>query len=268
MSNDECDWDAENYEQSSNAHDEEIPSFAAPSTINIHAFTDGLGSLTLFSDNPNFTIQAFNLAMVDKFIMDLEIAGLQEQNETEKTPESAIFLSAQTQLWLFGLYEILRTWRQRARDLVQWSENNGLDKVNATFQEDVGYKHFGRELRVAELQMVKANPDIVRNLQNDLKRTQMLFSMLETIRVNIAKHEHRKKKNSAPYMPQYARLNRWCGSLDYELGNDYAVIGYMNRRNFADRIRSLATDKSIPSKEELDQFEKFLEGPSKPPKFP
>ena len=46
-----------------------------------------------------------------------------EYIETERTPlQTAVFASALSQLWIFGLYELLRTWRQRAREVIRFAE--------------------------------------------------------------------------------------------------------------------------------------------------
>src|SRR5688572_16171344 len=76
---------------------------------NLH---EALISLPLF-DDPYLQIQAHNLEIVDKILTQMERDVLREYFEAESTPASALVLSALSQLWIFGLYEVLRTWRQR-----------------------------------------------------------------------------------------------------------------------------------------------------------
>ena len=46
-----------------------------------------------------------------------------EYHEQETTPvPTAAMVSAVAQLWIFGLYELLRTWRQRGRDYEENSQ--------------------------------------------------------------------------------------------------------------------------------------------------
>jgi hypothetical protein len=45
-----------------------------------------------------------------------------EYLDAESTPASAIVLSALSQLWIFGLYEVLRTWRQRVNKVLSFAE--------------------------------------------------------------------------------------------------------------------------------------------------
>ncbi len=50
-----------------------------------------------------------------------------EYIEIERTPaQQAMFVSAQSQLWIFALYELLGTWRQRIRKLRSWSNSGAI----------------------------------------------------------------------------------------------------------------------------------------------
>ncbi len=71
---------------------------------------------------------------------------------------------------------------------------------------------------------------LIPRMRDDRRRTHILFAQLEAIRVTLAKHELRGKRNSIASIPGYGRINRWCGSLDYELQNGQYSLGYINRR--------------------------------------
>ena len=84
---------------------------------------DALLSLPLF-DNVYFRMQAMNLSMVDEFLVGLESDLLAEYMEIERTPvQSALFVSAISQLWIFGFYELLRTWRQKCMGIICFDVN-------------------------------------------------------------------------------------------------------------------------------------------------
>lgn len=54
---------------------------------------------------------------------------------TEKTPlPRALFVSALSQLWIFGVYELLRTWRQRCKDVFLFSEE--LQKLSGSMRDE------------------------------------------------------------------------------------------------------------------------------------
>ena len=85
---------------------------------------------------------------------------------------------------------------------------------------------------------------------------------MEAIRIALAKHEIKGQKNSVTLMPGYARINKWCGSLDFELENGVYSIGYISRRDIADNIRSLRTDSALPTDEIIQEFDAFMRGQS------
>jgi len=93
------------------------PTYRLPETIAQSELRAALDSLALFGSDPNFRNQAFNIALVDEFIMKLELNLLRQQFQEERTPiVEAAFVSAQSQMWIFAAYELMRTWRQRATD--------------------------------------------------------------------------------------------------------------------------------------------------------
>lgn len=101
--------------------------FGQPEEIDPTALNAALCNLQLLGNDPFLRMQAFNLSMVDQFIGDLERQLLQKLIDEERTPlPDAAFLSAQSQMWLFAVYELLRTWRERAHEMLKWAHNGGL----------------------------------------------------------------------------------------------------------------------------------------------
>ena len=247
------------------AYDDQ-PRYQAPSAIDPSALRQALCKLNLFGDDPFLSMQAFNLAIVDQFLMDLEDQLLKKLVDEERTPlPEAAFLSAQSQMWIFAAYELMRTWRQRARDMIKWAESGGLEQKLAALEKEEAYQHFGRQYRAGQIRAVLTDPDRVNAIQRDLKRTHMLFARLEAIRISLAKHEVRKKKHSVALRPGYGWINSWCGALDYEIENGHYSMGNINRRDIADEIRLLLADDYVPSDEDIASFEQFMRGPAEPP---
>lgn len=239
------------------------PPYQPLSAIDFSALQQALCKLHLLGDDPFLRMQVFNLAIVDQFITGLEYQVLEKLIDEERTPvPEAAFLSAQSQMWIFAAYELLRTWRQRARDMIKWAESDTLKAKMAAFEKDEGYAHFGRQYRAGQIKAVLANPASVAAIRRDLKRTHMLFARLEAIRISLAKHEVRKKKGSVALRPGYGRINSWCGSLDYEIEDGRYSIGNINRRDIADELRLLLADDYVPSDEEIASFDAFMRGPS------
>jgi hypothetical protein len=242
--------------------EEDGPQYSPPGEIDVKELTDGLGRLTLLNDDPYLRMQGFNLAIVDQFIAGLEHAVLHKLNQEESTPiPEASFLSAQSQMWIFAVYELLRTWRQRAKEIVEWSKTGQLKKKLKEYERDLGYQNFSRDTRAGRLRKVIDNPALVENLKEDLRRIHIAFSRIEFVRIAIAKHEVRSRKKSVAYAPGYGRINNWCGSLDYELSDGRNIFGYINRRDIADSIRSFSSSDSPPSDHELKEFDECMRAP-------
>ena len=253
--------DSDNYQEY-----EEEPPYQPLSAIDTSALRKALCKLALLGDDPFLRMQALNLAIVDQFLTELEYKTLHKLVDEERTPlPQAVFLGAQSQMWIFAAYELMRTWRQRARDMTKWAETGGLKQKLAALEQDQGYQHFGRIYRAEQIRVVLADPGRVTAIKRDLKRTHISFTRLEAIRISLAKHEVWKKKNSVALDPGYGRINSWCGALDYEIESDGNCMGYINRRDIADDIRALLSDDYIPSDEDIASFDKSMRGPPGPP---
>ena len=238
------------------------PRYKRSSEIDPSALREALCKLHLLGDDVFLRMQAFNLAIVDQFLTDLEHQVLKKMFDEEETPVAeTAFLAAQSQMWIFAAYELLRTWRERAHEMIKWAESGGLKQKLAVYEKDDGYTHFGRQYRANQIRAVLADPNMVDAVRKDLKRTHMLFARLEAIRVSLAKHEVRKKKGSVALWPGYGRVNKWCGALDYELEKGRYILGEINRRDIADEIRMLVADNYVPSDEDIASFDAFMLGP-------
>lgn len=242
--------------------DEEGQSYRRADEIGPSELREALGKLHLFDDDPYLRMQAFNLALVDQFIMQIEYAVLEKLNQEERTPApEAAFLSAQSQMWIFAAYEILRTWRERAKDMVKWAENGGLNLKLEALEKDIGFEHTGRKIRAGQIRCVLADPSLIPKVKDDVRRTHILFAQIEAIRVSLAKHAVRGKEKSVALMPGYGRINEWCGSLEYEMESGTCSVGQISRRDIADGLRSLTDREPPPTDEDLERFDVFMRGP-------
>jgi hypothetical protein len=242
------------------------PKYKPMSEIDPSALREALCKLNLLGDDLFLRMQAFNLMIVDGFISELEAGVLDRLITEERTPvPEAAFLAAQSQMWIFAAYELLRTWRQRAGDIIKWHENGGLELKLKVLEEDVGYSHIGRSSRAAQIRKVLAEPSLISAIRQDIRRTHILFVRLEAIRISLAKHELRRQSGSVALAPGHGRINQWCGSLDYELENGQYSMGYINRRDIADEIRALLITNIIPTDDEIASFEEFMRGPTEMP---
>jgi hypothetical protein len=84
---------------------------------------DVLRSLPL-CDELYVGMQAMNLGVVDGFLEQEEARLVSEYMRDDAMPwPRFILVSALSEMWIFALYEFLRTWRQRSRDVVEWAKS-------------------------------------------------------------------------------------------------------------------------------------------------
>jgi hypothetical protein len=240
--------------------DADVPPYRGMASISSSELTNGLCSLELFGTDPYLRMQSINLSATDQFIMGLEYDALEKYYEIESTAFSEILLlSALSQMWIFSAYELLRTWRERAKDVVKWCNNGGLGMKIESLEKKLGYTHFGRQALADQLRKVELDPSIKEKILTGLRITHIPFVQIEHIRVALAKHEvSHKAKRTPAYNPGYGRLNMWCGSLEYELSTDSCVFGNISRRDISDTIRTFCNINDVPSDDDIATFDRMM----------
>lgn len=241
-------------------YDEEIP-YQNPEEIDQIAIYSALNSLVFFANNLDFSNQAMNLTVVDEFIMDLEYGYLRSKFDETNTPYQSIFLSAQSQMWIFSAYELMRTWREKISKYLKAADNGGLPLKLKELHKPIGYENYTIQKRIEEINLLIENPDFVETMRDDLRRTQMLFTQMELLRMSLAKHQMRKRPSAAVLAPTVGYMNRWCGSLEYQINSGQVIICNLSRRDIADGIRAIPA-MTVPSDEDLNSFETAMRGPS------
>jgi hypothetical protein len=236
------------------------PRYANVAALDGWEISAALQGLALFRDL-YLSMQAQNLAIVDHFLNELEQRVLKRLHGEDRTPiDDAMFLNAQSQMWIFAAYEVMRTWRQRAKELIKWHDNGGLRQKLEALEADKSFFHDGNHRQAMMIQSVMADPSVVQALRDDLKRTHFVFGRMEYLRISLAKHEVPGRAKSPAIAPGYGRINRWCGALDYELSNGKYIMGCVNRRDIADGIRAIPT-LEVPTADDLTSFDDFMKGP-------
>lgn len=223
---------------------------------------EALRALAGFNDNPFLVIQGQQLALVDNLLNGMEERALRGMADDEKPMTQRALLGALSPMWIYAAYELLRTWRQRCEEIVRLAASGGFDLKAQHLERETNYHHHDRELRAEQLRTARDNPEIVQRMKDDLTRTEIGFTIIEFIRVALAKHEVSSKAKNKPiaFAPGLALPDRYTGSMVYELSNGGSIIGFHSRRDLAETIRSFPT-APIPSKEDLDGFREYLRPP-------
>lgn len=169
-------------------------------------------------------MQARNIAMVDFGVLrGIEADAAKAYIERERTPSDILLpLSALSQMWIFSVYEFLRTWRQRAKEILETAE-----KVGAIEEE-------GREAAISEIvdaakekeRLVRLAPTwhsrhlesaadekFVTAVKTYWDSSELMFREAEALRVTLAKHEIPKTRGLVAEAPGYGRMNHFTGSI-------------------------------------------------------
>ena len=215
---------------------DEIP-YEGWDALDFSIITMGMKRLPFFKDDLYLGMQAMNVGVVDSVITEYEYALLREWFVIERTPtETAMAVSAMSQMWIYGLYEVLRMWRDRRYQFERLRQNGGIDlKISSMPDDDPVNVTVG--IRKQQLLRFKTDATYREEIEATWQRIEPVYRMTELFRMNLAKHCAPGKDGVVPRAPGYGRINRWCGTMDYELIDKDGDYNTMNRRDIADALR-------------------------------
>ena len=198
-------------------------------------------------------MQAMNLTIVDSMIEEMEWDLLAEDIRLERTPiPSVMVVSALSQLWIFGVYELLRTWRQRLQDVLSFADKTATlapeQREAQTAAKEASLHDLTRDL-VGQTPHWKAYRRAVfdepfrESLRTAHYRSQIPFRRIESLRVHLAKHEI-PKKGVYGSGAGYSRIND-DGSIAYQVPLGDHEVDIITRRQIADDLRQLAGNRPL-----------------------
>lgn len=240
------------------------PDWADAATLDPGALPGALRRLTLLGDDPFLSMQATNLGLVDAFLNQLESQLMRARIIEDGTPLNTAFVAAQSQMWIFAAYELLRTWKQRAKETIKLVKDGRVEARLAQLEKPLSYRHTAREMRADQLRAIAVLPDALDRLDADLRRIHVTFGLMEALRMALAKHEVPKVTNSVAFAPGYGRINLWNGSIDFEISVDAGTLGTTSHRELADGFRMMF-DGAPQTWDELAGFDDHLKGPPASP---
>jgi hypothetical protein len=209
--------------------------YPTPERIDFSRMQVVFRQLVLF-DDMFLNMQGINVSIVDGFVTDQEYALLREYFEIERTPtQQAMFVSALSQMWIFAVYELLRTWRGRIRSLKKWKDSGAIPEMLRRLESNE--HNFGALMKSRHLERTRDEPEFYAKMTAHFDAMEHVFRMTEAIRINLAKHEIPGKPNSIVRAPGYGRINGLCGALDFELDTGDNGFQFINRRDIAEALR-------------------------------
>jgi hypothetical protein len=207
------------------------------SDIDFSILTMRWRDLSLFDDDIFLGMQGMNIGIADAAITSWEYSLLREYNELEKTPlDSAMHVSAFSQMWLFAVYEVMRIWRDRIYVYQKWHRAGGMDTaiLNLGAEDEL---NFTKDVRRRQLERFRDDENFRNKADKEWSQFEPVYRMTELLRMNLAKHAAPGKDTMFPRMPGYGRINMFCGAMDFEVVDKSGAYHVLNRRNVADALR-------------------------------
>lgn len=178
------------------------------------------------TDDVYLGLQAQNIARVEMSVMRPYESKALDEHHTDPSDlqgPTARELSALSQMWVFGLYEFLRTWRQRARALKAFEDKY---ETLPTQEERDAYMKEITDSAKNKARLVKASPvyypdhvakvsdtAFMKSVRDYWDKTEELFRQLTAVRMPAAKHEVPGKGEMLAEAPGIGLVDRLTGSI-------------------------------------------------------
>jgi hypothetical protein len=201
------------------------------------------------TDDVYLGMQAQNIAVIDMMMLrPLEAAALDEffSDADRVSGPTLSKLSALSQMWVFALYEFLRTWRQRARALVGFEDElakRTTDEQRAAYMKEITDK-IKAKARLVKLAPVfyldhvakVGDKDFMAAIRGYKESTEPLFRDVEAIRMPLAKHEVAGKEKLFAEAPGFGGVNKLTGSMYWQIVLAEDQVTIIERRRLADKF--------------------------------
>jgi hypothetical protein len=207
-----------------------------------------------FFDHVYLSMQAQNIAAVDHVLERMEDDLYSEYMRTDQTPfDGFVLVSALSQMWVFALYELLRTWKQMARELVDYDKKlrlirgqPGFDGKKAKIARPAkrGSDEFLEEIHSDRLRQVEIDASYASAVEKAVAQIQPAFQRLSNVRIALAKHEVAGAPGMKAFAPGYARFDHLTGSLCWIITLKDGTSDIISRRRIADSVREFLYPRS------------------------
>jgi hypothetical protein len=188
-------------------------------------------------------MQAQHIAAVEiAIIRPLELHTARKIFNEEGYVDVMMALNGVSQMWLFALYEFLRTWRQRATQLLQLADQYSKTKpikqkafLTKTVADAKGKeKHIFSGISFYSHHISRiADTNFVASIKAYYDKTDGWFGLIEELRMNLAKHEVPKARGMVAEMPGYARIDLVRGTLYWQFIDTQSGLQKLDRRDAA-----------------------------------
>jgi len=220
-------------------------------------------------------MQAQNIALVDLMVirsMEAQLLQAYYDNDDRLPIDVGMLVGAISQMWIYYLYEFMRTWRQRAQEIIAASEEHERQETaekNAKARTEQRAALEGRRKHIrlppnfqgGHLERID-DPEFIASIRVYRDKTEMLFRRLEGVRITIAKHEIPKtgKYQMLAEHPGYTRFDTvFTGSAYWQFTLKDDTVAVVQRRDIANEFLRITEDpereEMLPTKAELKRAE-------------
>jgi hypothetical protein len=153
-------------------------------------------------DDLFLSMQAQNVALVDLMVirgMEAQLLQAYYDNDDRMPIDVGMLVGAISQMWIYYLYEFMRTWRQRAQELIAASEEHERQETAEKKTETRAKQRAALENRRKHIRLTPNfqgehlkridDPEFIASIRAYRDKTEVMFRRLEGVRVTIAKHE-------------------------------------------------------------------------------
>jgi hypothetical protein len=202
------------------------------------------------TDDLYLGMQAQNIARVEMAVLRLwESYVLDECRADPGDVQGPKYreLMALSQMWVFGLYEFLRTWRERAKKLMDFEDE--LNKLATQTERDAYLAKIIAEAKESAKHVDQlpvyypdhvakiVDPDFMKSVRDYYANMRDLWQELSAVRMAAAKHELSGKKGVPAPAPGIGLPSQYTGSMCWQvlIGNKQEKRT-IERRDLADRF--------------------------------
>lgn len=202
-------------------------------------------------DDLFLSMQAQNIALVDLLVIrGMERELLEEYWRRDRMPlDGAMLGGAISQMWIYYLYEFLRTWRQRAQELIEAAEEyeeqqTPETKADARARQKAAVEKRRKLVRIApnfygaHLEKI-SDAKFIASIRAYREKTELMFRRVEGVRVTLAKHEVPKtgKHQMFAEAPGYTRFDtNYSGSAYWQFTLKDGSVDVVQRRLIANEF--------------------------------
>jgi hypothetical protein len=205
------------------------------------------------TDDVYLGMQAQNIAIIDMTMLrPLEEMALNEffSDADRVSAPTLSKLSALSQMWVFALYEYLRTWRQRARTLIRFEDElakRRTDEERAAYMNEItdGIKAKARLVKLAPVFYLDhvgkvGDKEFMNTIRKYKEETEPLFREVEAIRMPLAKHEIAGNEKLLAEAPGFGGVSKLTGSMYWQIPLSENEVTIIERRTLADKFLNMS----------------------------